>query len=326
MKRGLVLAAFSLTFTAFVGPVLAQEEDVSETAIEEEDDGSELSPDSLTPDSGLLHDIEKTVEARMTSGWQIDRYEIDKMMPDALSSVCATPAQSRQAALDHLERRITALGGPLEKAYRENGNSLDGLKELVLVTRARDLLAEAMSRAPAECPFWIPEDPAFHGIQTDAGRFTLEFEGGGLLVLQNTQDDQFAGGGGAGRLLVGYGLSQHWSLLAGGEFGGAALFKQGDNATQLPIQLVVATPVVLRFLDLTWHYDAEVAPTLFIADGATNPGFRVGGLIGISTLRIRGVMPWAGFGMAFEKYFQSGDRPGFNQLKGGARIGLDWDF
>lgn len=326
MKKRLVSAAFLLALTAFVGPVAAQESDAVETAIDEDDESTALSPDRPTPESGLLHDIEKIVESRMTSGWQIDRYELDKMMPDALSSVCATPALSRQAALEQLERRIAALGGPLEKAYRENGDSLDDLKELVFVTRARDLLAEAMSRAPSECPFWLRENPAFQGIQTDAGRVTLEFEGGGLLVLQNTEGEQFLGGGGAGRLLLAYGLSQHWSLLGGGEFGGAALFKQGDNATQLPIQLVVATPLVLRFLDLTWHYDAEVAPTLFIADGATNPGFRVGGLIGISTLRIRGVMPWAGFGMAFEKYFQSGDRPGFTQLKGGARIGLDWDF
>jgi hypothetical protein len=282
----------------------------------------ELSPDGFTAEAGLLHDISKIVESKQTTGWLIDRYELEKMMGDALSSVCRAPEEARQAALAQCEQAIVTLGGPLEKAYRENGGSLDGLSDLVFATRVRDLLAEAITRAPADCPAWIPPDPEFKGLQTDAGRFTLELEGGGLFVYH----DKLLGGGGSGRVLGAYGLSQHWSVLAGGEFGGAALFKQGDGGTEFPIEFVFATPVVLRLLDLTWHYDLEAAPVVFLQDGSTNVGVRAGVLLGISTLRIRGIMPWAGIGFAAERYFDGAERDGFLLLKGGARVGLDWDL
>ena len=169
----------------------------------------ELSPDGFTAEAGLLHDISKIVESKQTTGWLIDRYELEKMMGDALSSVCRAPEEARQAALAQCEQAIVTLGGPLEKAYRENGGSLDGLSDLVFATRVRDLLAEAITRAPADCPAWIPPDPEFKGLQTDAGRFTLELEGGGLFVYH----DKLLGGGGSGRVLGAYGLSQHLSLI-----------------------------------------------------------------------------------------------------------------
>lgn len=315
MRRSFWAAAPLAALLLASGAAHAEDEGEPETVVE-------LSPDGPSPETALLHDLSKIVESKQTSGWLIDRYEMERMMGDTLASVCRTPEPARQAALAQVERRIEALDGPLEKAFRENGNRLDDLDDLVFATRVRDLLAEAMTRAPIDCPAWIPVEPAFHGIQTDAGRFTLELEGGGLFVLH----DGLLGGGGSGRVLAAYGLSQHWSVLAGGEFGGAALFKQEDQGTKFPIELVFATPVVLRRLDLTWHYDFEAAPALFVQDGSTNVGLRLGALIGISTLRIRGVMPWAGLGFAAERYFDGAEREGFLLLKGGARVGLDWDF
>jgi hypothetical protein len=37
-------------------------------------------------------------------------------------------------------------------------------------------------------------------------------------------------------------------------------------------------------------------------------------------------MPWAGIGMAVEYIFPTDARGGLTLLKGGVRVGFDWDF
>ena len=87
-------------------------------------------------------------------------------------------------------------------------------------------------------------------------------------------------------------------------------------------------PVVVRFTDVSWHYNFEVAPLgLFTeTDPVLRYGVRVGVMLGISTLQVRGFIPWAGIGGAVEVYPDSDGRPMLLNLKGGVRAGLDWDF
>jgi hypothetical protein len=278
--------------------------------------------------AALLHDLETIIEAQESTGWTIDRYEYETVLPNALHSVCSATPATRAAVASILDTRIAALGGPVEDAYRINGGDLSGLSRLLFATRARRLLAMAEERAKDECPFWMPPDPDFRGVQSDAGRFVINAEGGGLLVLHLQHGDVTPGGGGTGRLLLGYGLDDEWTLLAGPEFGGGALFKQSETTTQIPIQFTVAVPVVLRHVDLTWHHDLELAPCAFFTqeDGRRSYGLRVGAMLGIRTLRIRNITPWAGIALAFESYFENDVRPAFSILKGGLRLGFDWDF
>jgi hypothetical protein len=87
-----------------------------------------------------------------------------------------------------------------------------------------------------------------------------------------------------------------------------------------------AIPVLVRFHDGGWHYDAEVgAVGLFQADDSSlSLGTRIGGAIGIKALRTRGVLPWAGLAIAYERYFESGGRPRAHFVRGGLRVGLMW--
>ena len=278
--------------------------------------------------AALLHDLSKIVEAQEATDWKVDRYEYEEMMPDALESVCATPQDVRIATIEHLRRREVQLGGPVEAAYRRSGGDLGEVAELRFVTRVRVLLEEALRRAPAECPFWIEPSLAFRGKQTDAGRFTLSLEGGGLFVLYHVQGaNPSLGGGGSGRLLFARGIDTHWSVLFGPDFGGAALFSQTDTG-EFPVVLVAALPLLLRRHDLTWHYDVELAPLVLFTNLTPQPSYggRVGALLGISTPRFRRIMPWAGLGVAAEFTLPNDSRRATRAIKGGLRLGFDWDF
>lgn len=279
-------------------------------------------------ESALLHDLEKIVESKANAGWKIDRYEIDAMMPDALQSVCATTEEARDRALEAQQLEVEKLGGPVAEAYEKNGGDLRPLKELIAATRVLDLLAEAIRRAEAECPFWIKQEPNFRGIQTDRDRFTLNLETGGLLLIRASEGKFLPGGGGLGRLLLARGLNEHWSLLFGLEVGGWALFDQSETQTRFPVELIGGAPFVIRHIQKTWHYDFEIAPVTFmsVADLRPSPGGRLGLAIGVSTLRIRGIMPWAGVQLSAEIFPETSYRPTITVLKGGARVGFDWDF
>lgn len=276
----------------------------------------------------LLHDLAKIVEVRATLGWKIDRYELDAMMPDALQSVCATPESTRTSALARQGRLVDALGGPIEQAFQRNGRSLDGLGDLLAATRVEDLLAEALRRAPTECPFWLLPSSDFIGVQTDAHRLTLNLETDGLLLLRRTENGFLPGGGGGGRLLLGYGLSERWTLLFGGDVAGWALFDQSDAATRFPIEVVAATPLVVRHVRRTWQFDVEAAPVAFLTLDDLRPriGGRLGGAIGLSSLRIRRIMPFAGIHASVDLFPGTEVRPMTMVIKGGARVGFDWDF
>lgn len=277
---------------------------------------------------GLIHDLEKIVELQTSIGWKIDRYEYDKMMPDALQSLCRTSDDVHFAALTELDETIEGLGGPPEERFRLTG-SMKGLDEVLYESRVRALLLEGIRRAPDECPFWIEVEPNFKGIQTDAHRFTISAEGGGLFALQRVNGGTYEfGGGGSGRLFLGYGLNQHWTVLLGLELGGLAIFDQTEAGTNFPLQFTGAMPIVARRLNISWHYDFELAPLAFATQSERSPvfGVRGGFLIGVSTLRIRKVMPWAGVGTAIEYIFPVSSRPGMAVLKAGARVGFDYDF
>jgi hypothetical protein len=278
--------------------------------------------------AALILDLEKIVEVQVSIGWKIDRYELEEMMADALLSVCRTTDETRSAALTALDDRLDAIGGPPEEAYRASGGRYKEISQNLFVGRVRALLEEAIRRAPSECPFYIAQEPDFPGVQIDAHRFSISVAGGGLFTAQHWGGSVFeVGAGGAGRLLVGYGFSPRWSMLMGPELGVTAIFDQNEVSTNFPLQFVGAVPVVVRLRSVTWHYDMEAAPLGFYtkAEGEVSFGVRGGFLVGVSTLRIRGIMPWFGVGANVEYIFPTDARGGLTLLKGGARVGFDWD-
>ncbi|AUX40875.1 uncharacterized protein SOCE26_022770 [Sorangium cellulosum] len=283
---------------------------------------------------GLIADLEKMVEVQQSLGWTIDRYEIDEVMPPALMSVCSATPEARAAALAELARRIAALGGPVEEAFRRRGGDLGAVADLLFATRVRALLDEATRRAgtphgpSTDCPFWLRPSPAFRGRETDAYRTTLNLEGGGLVGLEGAGGRVLAGAGGSARLMLGRGINERWTFLSGAELGGTAQLEQTDQNTRFPISFVAALPIALRYNDRTWHYEGEIASLAYFTqdDLRVSPGLRVGALVGVSALRVRNIMPWAGLGIALEHVFETSWRPRQWHLKGGARVGFDWAF
>ena len=310
-------------------PAVAASGGVEATAVKE--------TNGVTPGEAadsLVFDIRKVVEVQASSGWKIDRYEYEKMMPDALLSVCRANEETRSLALAMLAREVTRLGGPLDQALSKNGNKIDDLDDLLFATRVSHTLAEAVRRAPAECPVWMTPKADFRSIQTGVDRFTLTLEGGGTGLLQYAASHPEGtigitiGAGGGGRLLLGRGFGHAWSVRVGPEVGVIALVERDKGATALPLQFMGALPVVIRYTDVSWHYNFEVAPLgLYTeSDPVVRYGVRVGVMLGISTLQVRSFIPWAGVGGAVEAYPEMDGRSLLLNLKGGVRAGVDWDF
>lgn len=282
----------------------------------------------------LLFDVRKIIEVQMSTGWKIDRYEYEKVMPDTLISVCRTTDETRSFALAEAGREVAKLGGPLESALQKNGNKIGKLGDLLFATRVEKLLAEAVRRAPAECPVWVTPQRDFRSVQAGVDRFILSVEGGGAGLLQYADAHPAGttgftvGGGGGGRVLLGRGFGQNWSVRFGPELSGVALVQRDGTTTSLPLQFQGALPLVVRYVDISWHYNAEVAPLAMFTenDPVLRYGFRVGVMIGISALQVRSFIPWAGVGGAVELFPEADGRTTLINLKGGLRAGVDWDF
>lgn len=278
----------------------------------------------------LLFDARKIVEVQVSGGWKIDRYEYEKMMPDMLLSVCRTTDRAHRFALAEAEQEVRRLGGSLREALKKNGNKIDDLKALLFATRVEETLAEAVRRAAAECPIWMTPKTDFRSLQTGVDRFTLTIEGGGtaLLQLKGGTSGVTIGGGGGGRLLLGRGFNHKWSVRVGPELAIVALVQRENGTTALPLHFLGGLPVVVRYTDVSWHYNFEVAPLGLIIekDPVVHYGVRLGGMVGISTLQVRSFIPWAGLAAAVEVFPEREMRPLLVNLKGGIRAGLDWDF
>jgi hypothetical protein len=264
------------------------------------------------------------------------------VLPDVMKSACQVTAEDREAAAVWLDRYIAELGGPdVEAAWRAREKDLGKVETLLLVTRTRLLLGRAIDWAKqGRCPFWLEPTPDFHGVHTQDYRFIATLEGGGRVTQEYALGSVRFGGGGSGRLLIGYGFAEGWGLSTGLEFGGGARFTnlQLGEQSEFP-QLVgqaVAPFVLRRQLGRTTHAEVELGPMAFFDRGSADPvtrelelhfdwGTRLGFAIGGTYLRLqRGFIPK--FAVAFTVDFVPAvmDQPGLTQLGIGLRTGIDF--
>jgi len=275
----------------------------------------------------LVLDIERIVDDEESAGWFVDDDAIVSMKRSLLESVCRTPPVARDLALAEL-KRASAREGSARSLYEAEGRKVTALVERARVAERRLLaLRTANGWAREQCPIWVEADAAFRGRQTDRDRFALHLESGGNAQIRITEGTATIGAGGVGRLLLGHGFGGDLSLLVGLEFGGGAMLRPGADSTEFVVNYFPAIPVVLRLHDIAWHYDFELGPVaLFQADNERlSYGFRVGGAVGLSGLKTRGVVPWAGAVLMFEHYFPNGRRAATEFLRGGVRVGVSWD-
>ncbi len=277
----------------------------------------------------LYEDLRKLIDAQMRRNWFIDRLELNEGANQALRSVCQTPTEQRRDLAKWLAAGIEAEGGP-PRAQFDRGRSLEDLDEALRLDRVRMQLEHAEATAAQDCPFWLPARADFAGVQGDAGRFVLLLEtmGGGQLYI--TREPIEFGGAGGLRILPAYGITQHLTLAAGVEVGGAStLPKDRDGQRNLDLGFALATPVMVRWQRFTRFVDVEAAFTRRADEfdlGVGRNGVRVIAGLGLSEVRLASFMPYAGLWTGYELLPEtSGGRKTEHVLRIGTKVGVDWD-
>ncbi len=281
------------------------------------------------PQATLYRDLERLVTVSETTGWYIDRVELNKLQTDTLLSVCAADPDTRQALLGWLDARIAAMGGPVQKAWRAHGKRRSAIKKLLTVWRIRMTLARAMKEAPEDCPFWIEPSPQFRGRQISDDRWQLTLGGGGkgIVLSQGGQTDLLFGG--AGRLLLGRTFGDRVGLYFGGEAGASAAFPKKQDGTRgnLVVGIDMVAPVVVRYTLLNSYVEVEAGPMGSVneEDRHLAPGFHGGLGFGGRATRKRWFFPGAVFGVSYERTYPRG-APAVQTIKIGLRVAVNIDL
>jgi hypothetical protein len=275
--------------------------------------------------AALLFDLERIVAAAGNAGWLLEEVAQNEIHRDVMESVCRASDVVRAHALQRLEQQRDA-AGDARALYARAGAELTSEVEAALAASRRLVALQRATDAAAQCPFWVQRDPEFHGLQSTRDRWIVNFDTGGTAQLRQTAGEWTVGAGGFGRLLGGYTFTR-LSLLAGIEFGGGALVEPNTRPTAFAVNYIPALPVILRWHRDAWHVDLEAASVaLFQAsDLHLSYGVRAGVTIGVSALRVRGILPWVGIGAASEYHFENSVRPEAWYLRGGLRVGGVWD-
>lgn len=283
-------------------------------------------PNAMT--QSLFDDLDRIVETQSRTEWLIDRLELEEVAPHALRSVCQTPLRARRELDVWLTKRIAETGGPAREAWLRNGRDLDAVAEPLRLERVRAALRYADTHAESSCPFWLEVDDDFAGVQGDAERFVLYIETAGGFTYELGDEDSILSGGGAGRVLVGYGLTPRYTLVGGAEIGGGGRLPKDESGTRsFEARLVMGAPIILRAHFGTWLWDSELA---VVAQASENnlshfrTGVRVAQGVGLSAIRIRNLLPYGLFWIGYE---YSPAQDGFEEdhvIRAGTRFGVDF--
>lgn len=273
---------------------------------------------------GIRADLERIVHAEEGEGWFLDSEALEEAYPVLLETVCRATEAARREALEQLRGEVEKADDP-EELFEEAGELTSEAKKALTLRRELMLLETTIAGAERDCPFWVVPEPGYDGRQTDRNQFTINFESGGMAQVRQTEGSWTYGGGGAARLLVGYGFGPV-TLLGGGEFGGGALLNRGSSQKNFSLNFFPAMPLVLRFRNVAWHYDLEVAGLGWweTENRRLSYGVRIGGGAGISASRTRGIIPWAGVALNYDHYFENPRRSRAHFLRGGLRVGFQF--
>lgn len=282
------------------------------------------------PQRALHDDLTAIVVTEARSDWVADRLEFEQMGPRALQSGCLTPPTDRQALRAWLDAEIARQGGPAAARYAKNGNDFKSIEDLVELERIRGTLAWIEAHAADDCPFWLQPDADFAGVQSSQGRFVLLVESmGGFQLVRGEGPDLRFGGGGGGRLLPGFGLTDRVTLVGGFELGGTTTFPADSNGSRtVKPAWAFATPVMMRLHAGTWRFDTEaalIARAPIEAPDDLRYGARLAQAVGIAGLRVAGVMPYVMIWAGYEWLPPAGGESGVEIMRFGTRVGIDWD-
>ena len=273
----------------------------------------------------LYRDIERLVTLGAATGWSIDRYKIDEIMPAALESVCRVPEIERRELLTWIDAEIMKAGGPIEVVYRERGEKKDKIEDLLELHRIKLVLSTAVALARDDCPFWMKPSERFSGRQLLDDRFVLSFGGGGKGIVIVSEGDTDLSAGGAGQLLFGRAFGPHWMISSGIQIGASATFPKDDAGARgnLVLTADIVAPVVFRYRIVNSYFEFQggyLAQVREDTRDVTN-GLNVGVAVGAQAWRARWFLPGVAFGVSVERLFP--DDGSVWVFKAGFRAAID---
>ncbi len=276
----------------------------------------------------LYLDLRSIIETRARIDWVVDEHEIKQASPAIMTSACQATPETRLALAGWLDGRLTEEGGSSKAIWAAAEGDLGPAKEALLIERISAALRFAEDHR-ADCPFWLTPDADFAGVQANTDRlvFLAESMGSGQIVIQ---EGEFAvGGTGLGRLIPAYGISDRLTIGVGVEVGVASTFPRTENgARSVKAVATAGIPVLLRVLDGTFRYDLDVAAVTRATRNeyeGLRYGGRVGVGVGVATLRIAGVMPYAMIWAGYEYLAPGAGEPETHIMRAGSRVGVNWD-
>ena len=274
--------------------------------------------------AGLIRDLMTLVSTAEKRIWQIDHYELDGLMNNALLCVCVADEATRHAARDRLNQLISEHGGDARAAWLKANKNLSEIDDLLTFHRTKTLLDRSVREAGDRCPFFLTPSPIYIERHRMTDRFFMATQGGGLLNIRFA-DQIRAGGGGSGRIDLGRGFDESWSLRVGTEMGGAGLLDESLNTNDIDLSFYFALPLTVRHRGLMWHQDMEIAPVALGAPwrDAMRWAVRVGGLLGLTYSRIGRVQPWGGLKISAEHAPAYKDFDPLTTVRIGLRFGVD---
>lgn len=273
--------------------------------------------------SALYQDVRQVVVTKERTSWVIDRVALDDIASALMTSACQAPPEARAGTRAWIREQQQLTGDP-EALFAETEEIDDAALTLHRVGLA---LGYAEEHIEADCPFFLPPDPEFAGIQIDRDRFLLFLESNPNAAVLIEGDKTSLSGGGAGRLLFGYGFSDHFTMAIGGELGGRGLISTGSSEQNLGAIFTQAIPLVFRFRDLSQIYDIEISATSFTTaeNPRIHPGVRFVLGTGVATQRVRGFMPLAMGQVGYEFYPAGDGQPTTHLIRLGTAFSLDFD-
>lgn len=280
------------------------------------------------PERALYLDLRAIVETRARIDWVVDEHEVREASPAIMTSACQATPEARLALAGWLDGRLTEEGGPSRVQWAEAGEDIDAVEEALLIERISAALAYAEANR-VDCPYWLRPDAGFTGVQTNTDRFVLlaESMGSGQLVIQ--EGEVAIGGTGLGRLIPAWGVSDRLTLGIGAEVGVASTFPRTESGGRSVKAVATAgVPLLLRVHDGTLRYDLDLA-AVTRATRNEYEGLRYGGRVGlglgVATLRIAGVMPYAMIWAGYEYLAPGAGEPETHIMRAGSRVGINWD-
>jgi hypothetical protein len=281
--------------------------------------------------ASLYRDLQRLVTVTATTGWEVDRIEIDDLMAAALMSVCRVAPDERTSLLAWVDAESRRRGGPVEEAWRQRGKRLNKVSELLELSRIRMVLSRAIDAAPQDCPFWLEPEHPFRGRQISDDHWQLSFGGGGKGILVHQGERTDINFGGAGRLVIGRNFGSRSGVYAGLELGASASFPKDDAGGRgaLEFGIDVVTPLVYRYTLVNTYVEGEVGYLAHTTESADEfeHGMHIGLAFGGRATRKRLLFPGAVLGVSYERTFpdDADDEP-LNAVKLGFRVALDWDW